>query len=625
MLHYAWRGVMRARVRLRGGLLVVAGLAGLVALGGASIAHPALTATRRTIPASRSGLDPGSTVWPALLANPLPAGKVVAPIADHPLPRLGSSRRSQAVAAPVQPLTISSTGAPPLLGAFAGLSSADGDADPPDPDVAFGNGFLVEVVNSAIRVYRPDGSVLASYDPTTFFQSSSGDLTDPSVVFDASSGRWFASILDSGDGSVRLAVSQTGDPTGAWTVYDHAPGACADQPTLGVSATLVVIGYGGFTLPCRTRTVKYIGGGQYAYSKADLLAGVTAHFTAWDPNPPFGPISAVTSGPDPATSLTLTGPFYLDEITYTGVPSGTTSVTETDAQIVIPDLNRPPGAAQKDGAKDIDTGDIRVRSSMEDPASGTIWATANDGCLPPNDTLIRSCLRVIAIRTGKAVYDRDIAWTGGNLFYGRIAVDGSGNAVVVHGFSSASAFASVGVFALATNGGITPSAPVAVGNEAHQDPRFGDYFGASPDGTGGVWVVGETGTFVTGSSFDWGTTLAHVGASPTLPPPPPPARDTTRPGAQALASTAHRGKTTSLRYRASDNSGETREQVTVYSRGKLVKRISVGIRVTRAGRVYTVGWYAPTNVATPLKFCVVAYDKSRNASAKSCAPIALKA
>ena len=605
-------------------MLLAAGVAGSVVLVGTA-SPPQQVRRLATVRSARghSGHDRPHRIHPA---SSVSAPRRGSSEEEPPLPRLASSSRAETVTAPIEPLTISSTGAPPVLGAFGGLSSEDGHADPPDPDVAFGDGFLVEVVNSAIRVYRADDAgVLANYDPSTFFQSTSGDLTDPSIVFDASSGRWFASILDSGDGTVRLAVSQTGDPTGAWTVYDHGPGACADQPTLGVSASLVVIGYGGFSLPCRARTVKFLGGGQYAYSKADLLAGVTAHFTAWDPNPPFGPISAVTSSPDPATSFTLTGPFYLDEITYTGVPSATTSVTETDTQIVIPDLSSPPGAAQKDGTKDIDTGDIRVRSSMEDIATGTIWLTANDGCKPPNDTLIRSCLRVIAIRAGKAVDARDVAWTGGNLYYARIAVDGNGNAVVVHGFSSVSTFPSVGVFALAANGGITTSVPVAVGNEAHQDPRFGDYFGASPDGSGGVWVVGETGTFVTGSSFDWGTTIAHVGASPTPPPPPPPPRDTTRPKARALASSARRGKIASLLYQASDDSGETREQVTVYSRSRLVRRIAAGIRVTRAGRVYTVGWYAPTNVATPLKFCVVAFDRSGNASVKSCAPIALRA
>src|SRR5581483_6074356 len=261
---------------------------------------------------------------------------------------------------PTQSLSFSSSGAPQVLATFAGLNLLDGRADPPDPDVAAGDGFVVEVVNGAIRVFGTDGSIRATYDPTSFFQSASGDLTDPSIVFDAASGRWFSSILDSGDGTVRLAVSQTADPTGQWTVYDHAPGACADQPTLGVTPTLVVIGYGGFTLPCRQQSATYEGGGRFVYNKADLLEGATAQFTAWDPHPPFAPVSAVPVGPDPAPALTLTTADFLEVLTSAGVPTDTTSVTETDTSVAIAALTPPPPATQKDGTVQIDTGDTRV-------------------------------------------------------------------------------------------------------------------------------------------------------------------------------------------------------------------------------------------------------------------------
>src|SRR5581483_211902 len=140
---------------------------------------------------------------------------------------------------------------------------------------------------------------------------------------------------------------------------------------------------------------------------------------------------------------------------------------------------------------------------------------------------------------------------------------------------------------------------------------------------GGVWVVGETGMSVTGSSFDWGTTVAHVAAGPTPPVPPPPPRDTIRPHARALSSSGRRGFTAFLRYQASDNSGRTREQVTVYSRGRLLSRIAVPTKATGSGRSYAVAWHVPTKVAAPVKFCVVALDPSGNASAKSCAPVAV--
>lgn len=604
---------MWSDVRLRAAPLLALGLAGVVALAGAGSAASVV----RTVRASRSGSDRAHRVLPASSAN-TSSGRNVAGL-EHPLPLSGSS---QAATAPVQKLVFSTAGAPQVLTTFPGLTLADSHADPPDPDLSAGDGFVVEVVNGAIRVFGTDGSIKATYDPTTFFQSASGDLTDPSIVFDSSSGRWFASILDAGDGTIRVAVSQSGDPTGPWMVYDHAPGACADQPTLGVSQTLVVIGYGGFSLPCRSQTGTYQGGGQLVYSKADLLAGVTAHFTAWDPNPAFGPVSAVSSSPDPATSLAQTASFYLLVITYTGVPSDTTSATETVAQIVVPDFTAPPPAEQKDGAA-IDTGDAQIRSGIEDPASGTIWASANVGCTPPGDSTRRSCLRVLAVKAGKVIYDRSIGWPGGYLFYGRVAVDGNGNAVVVHGYSAADTFPSMGVFAVASNGGLTPSEPIAIGNEAHGNARFGDYFGAAPDGSGGVWVDGEVGAFVTGSGFDWGTTIAHVAAGPTPAVPPPPPRDTTRPHARALASSGRRGHTAFLRYQASDNSGRTREQLTVFSRSRLVKRITVPAKRTTAGRSHAVGWHVPTRIVTPLKFCVVAVDPSGNASAKSCARISL--
>jgi hypothetical protein len=591
--------------------------------GGASVARPAgkqRASVVRQIRATRSGLDRAHRVTQA------PSSRSRTPIAagvEHPLPLLASAPASRAALPPTQALTFSTAGAPQVLASFAGLNLLDGRADPPDPDVAAGDGFVVEMVNGAIRVFGTDGTVRMTYQATVFFQSSSGDVTDPSIVFDPASGRWFASILDSGDGTIRLAVSQTGDPTGPWMVYDNSPGVCADQPTLGVSSTLVVIGYGGFSLPCRSSSATYQGGGQLVYNKADLLAGVTAHFTAFAPHGPFAPVSAVPSGPGPAIALTLTTPTFLEVLTYSGLPTDTSSVSETDTSLSIAVITPPPPATQKNGTAAIDTGDTRVRSGYEDPASGTIWATANDGCEPPGDATLRSCLRIIGVNGGKVVYDRDVASPGGNLFYGRIAVDGNGNAVVVHGFSSSSAFPSVGVFAVATNGGLTPSTPIAIGNEAHNDPRFGDYFGAAPDGSGGVWVVGEVGTFVTGSSFDWGTMIAHVAAGPTPPPPPPPPRDTIRPRARALASHGRRGFTALLRYEASDNSGKTREELTVYARSKLVKRISIRTSATRAGRSYAVAWHVPTGTALPLKFCVVAFDPSGNASAKSCARIAV--
>ena len=189
---------------------------------------------------------------------------------------------------------------------------------------------------------------------------------------------------------------------------------------------------------------------------------------------------------------------------------------------------------------------------------------------------------------------------------------------MVDGFSSAAAFASVEVGGVTPAGALTGSVTIQYGNEDHDNPRFGDYFGAAPDGTGGAWVVGETGVHVTGAQYDWGTVIAHVARITGTEPPPP---DTTPPRAHALASSGHAGKLTHLRFTASDNSGATREKVTVYSHATVTTRISTALSASKAGTVYSVTWRIPAKPKLPLKFCLVALDAAKNQSAQNCARI----
>jgi len=56
------------------------------------------------------------------------------------------------------------------------------------------------------------------FNPKTAGLSSSSDsMTDPVLLFDSQSNRWFAAISDTTVHSIRVAVSQTADPTGEFT------------------------------------------------------------------------------------------------------------------------------------------------------------------------------------------------------------------------------------------------------------------------------------------------------------------------------------------------------------------------------------------------------------------------
>jgi Subtilase family len=115
---------------------------------------------------------------------------------------------------------------------------------------------------------------------------------------------------------------------------------------------------------------------------------------------------------------------------------------------------------------------------------------------------------------------------------------------------------------------------------------------------------------------------------PALPAPETPrtpaGADRTRPTARALPARGRRGRIVRLRYRVFDNTGTTRELVTVRRRAKVVRRFRTRFGPTGArGRVYFVRWRAPRRGAGPWRFCVRAWDRTGNQSRLSCARIRL--
>jgi hypothetical protein len=111
--------------------------------------------------------------------------------------------------------------------------------EPPDQGLCVGNGFVMETINDVLRVYSTSGSPLikvtdlntfygypAAINRTTFVRGPF--VTDPSCYFDQPTQRWFHVVLtlDSfpngafkGSNHLDLAVSQTSNPTGSWTIY----------------------------------------------------------------------------------------------------------------------------------------------------------------------------------------------------------------------------------------------------------------------------------------------------------------------------------------------------------------------------------------------------------------------
>ncbi|MGN2243836.1 hypothetical protein ACFWZU_10040 [Frateuria sp. GZRR33] len=221
---------------------------------------------------------------------------------------------------------------PELKGGFEGLNFHDQryanggnqfSVEPPDQGLCAGNGFVVESVNDVLAIYdRAGNQLVGPVDLNTFYgypaaiNRTTGaygpSITDPTCYYDADTRRWFHVVLTldrvgtssalSGTNHLDIAVSQTADPTGAWTVYqlpvqnngsdgtpDHGctAGFClGDYPHIGADANAIFLTTNEFAL----FGPGFYGAQIYAISKRALVAGDPSPnvvlFNAGDPSVP---------------------------------------------------------------------------------------------------------------------------------------------------------------------------------------------------------------------------------------------------------------------------------------------------------------------------------------------------
>ncbi|HEV2238968.1 MAG TPA: hypothetical protein VGR57_20080, partial [Ktedonobacterales bacterium] len=114
--------------------------------------------------------------------------------------------------------------------------------EPPDQGLCAGNGFVLESVNDVLRIYHTDGTPATGViDLNTFYgypaainrtvtpNADGPSLTDPSCLFDQAIGRFINVVLTldrvgttpalAGPNHLDIAVSDTGDPRGTWTIF----------------------------------------------------------------------------------------------------------------------------------------------------------------------------------------------------------------------------------------------------------------------------------------------------------------------------------------------------------------------------------------------------------------------
>src|SRR5260221_1184700 len=170
---------------------------------------------------------------------------------------------------------------------FAGISNADNSTVlglrvyPPDTNGDVGPNHYVQTVNLLVRVFNKTGVPLTpAFKMSSLFTALGGicstkDQGDPTVLYDHLADRWLVSqfaytALNTPPYHECIAISQTGDPTGSYFLYDFiTPDSnFPDYPHFGVWPDGYYMIDNQFFLGG-----SFSGTGVFAYDRAKMLAG----------------------------------------------------------------------------------------------------------------------------------------------------------------------------------------------------------------------------------------------------------------------------------------------------------------------------------------------------------------
>jgi hypothetical protein len=266
---------MRSTLKIIGAALLFAASGGLAAAQTTTVSHPssaAVSPNLSDLPPAHGASQDLKIVPPAVPLRPRASGPGGADSGD---------RHLQGQPGP-------DVGVKPT-GNFPGIT-ANGYI-PPDPNIAVSKtdpvtgGFIVQLVNSEIAVFDKTGKVLTGPVALSSLWSTLGgncatnNAGDPIVQYDVIADRWLVTQLGSTSGptySECIAVSQTNDPRGAYSMYSYSFGNnLNDYPKFAVWPTATNSAYfASYNLFANGSSLA--GAALCAYDRAAMLSGASS-------------------------------------------------------------------------------------------------------------------------------------------------------------------------------------------------------------------------------------------------------------------------------------------------------------------------------------------------------------
>ena len=438
---------------------------------------------------------------------------------------------------------------------FNGTSSRDSqftnynlEFEPPDQGLCEANGFVLEPVNSAYRIFRTNGtSIRGPFNINDLYNVGGKEFTsDPRCWYDPATTTWFSTILfinDTGTaGALLIAVRHAKDPLGLWNEYsidstDLGGRGCpcfGDQPRIGIDQQNLYVTADQFSI----QGPQFDGSELWVINKAGLVAGnPTVKFAH------FGHLKVEGQGTIAAQpALSTVRPqaeFMLSSLDFNNQGDNRLAVwaitnraavasggLPTVSNIVInsEQYANPPPVPQKGSTSTLNQGDDRMQQTAF--ANNSVWGEMNTAVTPAGDNTVRAGGAWFQVKPrlakgvvvgARMVRQGYIDARGQYLIYPAMWPDAAGNAAAVFTESNASEFPSAAYAKLSagsSNFGPVFVAARGTGPYFKGSGRWGDYSFAVPGPSDSAWLATEyippKSSQTTDGAQNWGTRVFQV-------------------------------------------------------------------------------------------------------------------
>jgi hypothetical protein len=456
------------------------------------------------------------------LKVPFAAGHAAAPTKAGSLnlanPGTGASRLS------IGPRIVIPQPTPVVTTSFPGLNHAEacGSCEPPDPWIAVSASYVVQTTNGAVRITNRAGAPLATVPSWALFAVPADRYdSDPRILWDGVHGRWVGVLTtfngDFSQNGLRLAVSESADPTAGWLIYPIETGPyLADYPGISSSSDKIVLTSDDFL------SLSFAGPSFFVMDWSNILAGTDLYIGGTSYNTPnfghFRPAIMLSAGATvPVIYENLDQPWYF-EIAGSAHTAAATNEFDLTSNFGASVFTLPPSPTQPDLSSISNAVDERPTDAVY--RNGQVWFvntfdyfdTLNHWAAA-RYSLVLTSVNGTAISFGGEI---PAATSGVHYFMPGVGINADGSAFLSATMTDeTSTYPTTVVGAYLAGSGISPYQVIEASDHAYAGTRWGDFVGiaADPAGAGAVWLSHE----LVAADGSWRTSVVRIVSDGTVP------------------------------------------------------------------------------------------------------------